>query len=469
VLSKDFAIKQLIENEIEKQINTYESNENRIVSDYEKEQETFKEYNGRQVLELLQNADDEKSTEVFIKLDTKKQILEISNKGNDCGPFSIGGIQSLMLPNYSPKKRDKNRKNYIGNKGLGFRSIINWSEEITILTDNLKIDFSYNISKEIYKIKTKKDVEKIAFLALPKIEEKKLNNWITTIIIKYKNNFLDDIQKQLKNINDEVLLFVHHINKLTIDINDNKKIIERIKDDNQIYLNHKLWTIFEYQKDNLLPKKYWENEEEEHFDLKIAVKENLNIDEKYLLYSFFPTEVNIDFPFIIHGTFELDSSRNNINNSKKNEYILNKLVDFMADVAKELTKEKVDYTALEFLNHNSANTRLDSLGFYEKIDEKVDELEIFPCLDNKYRKKDEVIFISNEFSKFILKNDFVDKFPNMLISSENSSINLGNYHIDDEIDFSLTDDISKKIANIDVRVEFIYLFSQYFNNGGFDS
>ena len=150
MLSKDFTIKQLIENEIEKQINTYESNENRIVSDYEKEQETFKEYNGRQVLEFLQNADDEKSTEVFIKLDTKKQILEISNKGIKCSPFSIGGIQSLMLPNFSPKKRDKNRKSYIGNKGLGFRSIINWSEEITILTNNLKINFSYDISKEIY-------------------------------------------------------------------------------------------------------------------------------------------------------------------------------------------------------------------------------------------------------------------------------------------------------------------------------
>jgi len=152
---------QSIQNEIIKQINVYKSDESRIVSDYEKEQETFKEYNGRQVLELLQNADDEQSNEVLIKINTKDQILDISNKGKNCNPFSIDGIKSLMLSNFSPKKRDKNRKKYIGNKGLGFRSIVNWSEQITIYSNNLQIDFSYDISKEIYKKETKKDVEKI--------------------------------------------------------------------------------------------------------------------------------------------------------------------------------------------------------------------------------------------------------------------------------------------------------------------
>jgi len=172
--NKELKIKQLIKEEIQKQIDVYKANKNRIVSDYEKEQETFKEYNGRQVLELelLQNADDEKSTEVFIKLDTEKYILEVSNKGSNCNPFSIGGIQSLMLPNFSPKKRDENRKSYIGNKGLGFRSIINWSEQISILTNNIQIDFSYKIAKEVYKQDTKKDISKIAFLSLPRVIEK---------------------------------------------------------------------------------------------------------------------------------------------------------------------------------------------------------------------------------------------------------------------------------------------------------
>ncbi|WP_435868736.1 DUF3883 domain-containing protein [Aliarcobacter butzleri] len=434
------------------------------MSDYAKEQETFKEYNGRQVLEFLQNADDEKSNEVLIKLDTKKRTLEISNNGSECNSFSIGGIQSLMLPNFSPKKRDINRKNYIGNKGLGFRSIINWSEQITIYTNDLKIDFSYEIAKQVYTNLTSKNVPNIAFLSLPKIEENRINKWTTAIKIRYKENFLDDIKKQLISIQDEVLLFVNHINKLKIEIDDELKIIERIKDNSFVYLNEKLWTIFEYNKDSLLPKSYWENDDKEYFDLKIAIKENFNIQDKYLLYSFFPTEINIDFPFIIHGTFELDSSRNNINNSEKNSYILEKLVDFIADTAKNLTKNEVNYKALEFLTHESSNQRLKNLEFYNKIDKKINELSIFPCLNNTYKTKDEVVFIDNDFSELIQKNHFGNTFPNMLISSKESFIDLANYEISYDIDLSSIDEISKKIYDIDTRVELIYLLNEHFSN-----
>lgn len=412
----------------------------------------------------MQNADDEKSNEVLIKLDTKKQTLEISNKGSECNSFSIGGIQSLMLPNFSPKKRDINRKNYIGNKGLGFRSIINWSEQITIYTNDLKIDFSYEIAKQVYTNLTSNNVPKIAFLSLPKIEENRINKWTTVIKIKYKENFLDDIKKQLISIQDEVLLFVNHINKLKIEIDDELKTIERIKDNSLVYLNEKLWTIFEYNEDSLLPESYWENDYEEYFDLKIAIKENFDIQDKYLLYSFFPTEINIDFPFIIHGTFELDSSRNNINNSEKNSYILEKLVDFIADTAKDLTKNEVNYKALEFLTHESSNQRLKNLEFYNKIDKKIDELSIFPCLDNTYKTKNEVVFIDNNFSELIQKNHFENTFPNMLISSKESFVDLANYEISYDIDLSSIDEISKKIYDIDTRVKLIYLLDEHFSN-----
>ena len=453
-----------IKKEIETQIKVYQTDNNRIISDYEKEQETSKEYNGRQILELLQNADDEKSEEVLIKLDTQNQILEICNKGDNCNPFSIKGIKSLMLANFSPKKTEKNRKNYIGYKGLGFRAVINWSELITIYSNNLKINFSYEISRLVYKEKTGNDISKIAFLALPKIERITYQDWTTKIVIKYKNEFLDEILKQLNNFKDEVLLFVNHIEKLIIDIDGNQKIIERIKDNNKVYLKDTIWTIYEYEKNNLLPKEFWENEDPEYFDLKIADKENLNENERYLLYSFFPTEVNIGFPFIIHGTFELDSSRNNIIDSKKNRYILDKLVDFIVDTAKKLTKDKVDYRALEFLTHNSDNERLRRLEFYKKINEKINELEIFPCLDNTYKKRNEVIFISDEFSEFIEKNNFQKFFPNMLISSKNSFVNPDDYDLSKEIDLDLLDKVSKEIKNLDTRDEFVYLLEKYFKD-----
>ena len=308
------------------------------------------------------------------------------------------------------------------------------------------------------------DPFKIAFLSLPKVVKKESGEWTTSIKIKYKDSFLDDIKKQLNSIQDEVLLFVNYINKLRVEIDGKQKTIERIKDKTNIYLNDKLWTIFDYKEDSLLPKEYWKNDEEEHFDLKIAVKENFDIRDKYLLYSYFPTEINIDFPFIIHGTFELDSSRNNINNSTKNSYILDKLVNFIANTAKELTKNEVNYRALEFLTHESSNQRLKILEFYNKVDEKINELSIFPCLDNTYKSKKEVVFLGNDFSEFVQINHFEGTFPNMLISNQKSSININNYDISKEIDLSLIDEVSSKIKDVNLRAKIIYLVYQYFKS-----
>lgn len=367
-----------------------------------------------------------------------------------------------MLPNFSPKKGKK----YIGNKGLGFRSIVNWSKQITIYSQNLKIDFSYEISKKILyeKSDNKIDIPKIAFLSFPNIQEHSNVDWITSIEIHYKNEYFEDIKKQLLNIKDEILLFVNNINELIIDFDGKKTKIERIKEDDHIYLNDTLWKIFEYDKNKtLLPEKYWENSEKEYFQLKIAIKENFD-NKDNLLYSFFPTEISIDFPFIIHGTFELDSSRNNINISDKNSYILERLVEFIVDAAKELTRDNVSYKALEFLTHNNSNYRLSSLNFYRNIDSSIDDLEIFPCLDNKYRKKSDVVFISNEFSNFIQTTKNFDFFPNMLKPTYNSNSNLTNYYIENSVDNNVIDELSRNINNIDDRVELIYLVSQYFDN-----
>jgi len=71
---------------------TYKSSPYRMVADYNREIETEKEYNGRQLLELLQNADDEQSTSVLLKLDTENNLLSISNRGNNCKPFSYTGV-----------------------------------------------------------------------------------------------------------------------------------------------------------------------------------------------------------------------------------------------------------------------------------------------------------------------------------------------------------------------------------------
>ena len=58
-----------IEKLIESNLKTYRDNSDRFIADYNRELELTKEYNGRQLLELLQNADDADSNEVYILWD----------------------------------------------------------------------------------------------------------------------------------------------------------------------------------------------------------------------------------------------------------------------------------------------------------------------------------------------------------------------------------------------------------------
>ncbi len=102
--------------------------------DWKDEKEIIKSYNGRQLFELLQNIDDAKSKKALIKIDTKNKLLFVANKGL---PFSENGLKSLMMAHLSPKD-----KTFIGNKGLGFRSLFNWLGEIYIKSENLSVEFS---------------------------------------------------------------------------------------------------------------------------------------------------------------------------------------------------------------------------------------------------------------------------------------------------------------------------------------
>ena len=121
-------MRDFILREIQKRENEYKLNPVRAEQDYNRENEDKESYHGRELLELLQNADDEinDSEKSTVEIKLEKSVLTISNDGN---PFSKEGIVSLMYSNVS-SKRENNK--VIGNKGTGFRSVLSWAKEIRI-------------------------------------------------------------------------------------------------------------------------------------------------------------------------------------------------------------------------------------------------------------------------------------------------------------------------------------------------
>lgn len=412
-------MRHFIDRLIEKKKSRYIADYNEMLGDYYREQEIVSGYNGRQLLELLQNCDDEGSNVVVISLNTENNTISISNNGT---AFSEKGYRSLFIANLSSKK---SKRKYIGNKGLGFRSIINWSNSIEILSNNLSLMYSEEIislhfnemfSREIqnkirFDEKLSKHVIPMPFLSLPKISENVQGEFVTTINIHYKDDYFDNIIEQIEKITPETLLFLKHINEVRFvgfenleDIKCEKEAVIDIEEEfspkQKIKFKDNTWYIFEEENDLPVDFSDIDNNEQEFYQIKIAVEENFNKSSPFL-FSFFPTNIQLKQPYILHATFDLDATRNQLNNSIKNKFLLKKVVEFTITVSKYFAKTKVSYQPLLILNHKHHADTLENLNYYELIKTAIESEELFPCIDNTYKKRDDVIYISDEFANML--------------------------------------------------------------------
>jgi hypothetical protein len=423
---------QEVQEIISKQLETYKISPDNFISAYNRELELTKEYNGRQILELLQNADDAQSDAVLIRLDKAEKILSICNKGDK--PFETDGIKSLMIANLS----NKTKIEYIGNKGLGFRSILNWSDKITIRSGGCEIIFSIEIAKSIFEnelgltieqqkqiIRDRNLTDKVIpfpILAIPQLKEITENTeWTTIIEIKYREEYENDIKKQVNEFQKEVLLFLNHIQQIIIQLDDIETNFECKKKSYPDYetatIDTKQWIV--YSIENKLPDEHQDKNkaEKQRYKIKVAFQESLS-NEDSKLYNYFPTQHQVSLPCIINATFDLDSSRKHLNNIKQNEYILQQTIELLKSMSEHFTKTHVDWNAYKFLTPTSTNSDSDLIkDFYRKLIEERDKLSIFPCITQQYCKKTEFAFYGDAFSVFF-QNHFPNIFPNLLIPND---------------------------------------------------
>ena len=98
--------KKFINDTIKNIISSYKKEYGRIRRDYNDEKELIGSYKGREVLELIQNAEDEltddQPKEVYISFDG--EVLTVSNYGE---PFDLKGIEGLIYSHDSYKNERK--------------------------------------------------------------------------------------------------------------------------------------------------------------------------------------------------------------------------------------------------------------------------------------------------------------------------------------------------------------------------
>ncbi|SUX45655.1 ATP-binding protein [Chryseobacterium indoltheticum] len=402
---------------------TYIDNPSIMLSGYRQENQTVSDYDGRQLLELMQNADDAKSEIINISLDTKNAILIISNNGDG---FSLDGIESLMYTGLSTK----NKAEFIGNKGLGFRSILNWVNWVKVQTKEISIRFSksysekyfdkYILPKQSVQEKIAKEVSEkklsigekpVAALAFPEIIEEQNLHYTTSIVLQFKAEEQAHIQGQLSAISEEILLFLPNIIKLVVEQDGivTQELNKTVDEAQTIVINESEWNIVKSE-DLFYDDKI-------KYKFSIAWKDDLNVEGYF--YNYFQTDVPTDLPCIIHATFDLTSNRKEINGTDANKYILAVIVENLGSIAENHQKKATaDWDAYTFLTRTGNAQRTVLNDFYKAIIEKREAIGVYPTVDNQYLKKEEVIYHGEAFSSWVEENGFGKHFPGLLKENE---------------------------------------------------
>lgn len=357
---------------------SYLAKPSNLISNYRGELATSRDYEGREILELLQNAADQAKAENV----SGKVVIELTEEGlliaNNGKAFSIAGVMSLQNAHLSPKRL--NKQQFIGCKGLGFRSILNWTRNPIILSGEFAIYYSDEVSThKLHELMAESSeladlvlaeqgnnknniiLPKLPFPGFPipiavsgsvsqatsflleRCQYWKSLGYTTVIGIPFeKAESFSKALQQIESLRPEMLLFVPYLDEVQFVLQEKSPSVWSKEGDDVASLVMQngepigIWQLFRTQGN--VDKQYLEDPTAELlYEIVIAVPEveSRNELKSSPLFTYFPTEINLPLPVVCHATFELDQSRNQISKLRSNEYVFTQLACFLAEVAEK--------------------------------------------------------------------------------------------------------------------------------------
>jgi len=406
-------------------------------------------YSGRELLELVQNADDAYSEylqanpnvsekRMAVTIDYDGNCLTVCNKGV---PFSLKTIHRLGLIGASRKE------NVIGCKGKGFRSLLNFSEEIFIYSGEYAFSYTReNADKEFAKIKNFPLVQDAVshvddfsypiFLA-PVVIERKDSSIIeridhkecsTVIQIKLRDDadVRSAVERQINEFDSITLLFLPTVSSLIIN-NRGKKIEYTKQEENLLKSLYSVKKIEDKEEKEKASYYFFETKDYVasvggvwkitpkikgakilHRAVAIPIREQNSFKTKNV-YSFFVVRKEYSpFPVYFHSTFKLNEHRDEIvekeNPKTINRFIARELLSYYVEIVKDhfLTPDFGDYS-MHLLTPNGFKILEDGT-----CDIGDSFLKDFNLLDEYVEKIKSVKFI------YTVNNEFISDFSEVI-------------------------------------------------------
>lgn len=264
-------------------------------------------YNNRSFIELLQNADDAKSSQ-FLIAKTGNYLL-VANNGKT---FDDKDLISLCRSASSSKYRG----NSIGYRGIGFKSVVNFAHEIHVISGEMRITFSKELTKAVVTNSTN-----VPLIRIPHPIRRDIYNGIKPIISRYKDEgyttffiftglIVDQIEDDYKKINNSSLLFLNHIIEIK---NELIGSIITIKKENSNEQNKV--EIFDSSLGSAKPLSSWLLYKSSVTSIAFMLDKGLACvlpRNKALVYSFLPTEDVSGLGVLVNSDFSTDPSRRHL-------------------------------------------------------------------------------------------------------------------------------------------------------------
>lgn len=380
-------------------------------------------YSGREILELLQNADDAYSEYLLENPNTQQENVEvlieyndvsltISNKGK---PFDIDRVHILCQGGFS------NKEKVIGCKGKGFRSLLNFSDDITIYSGDLSFRFSRTYAdsqcqeiRDSLRVREflQRDGKYPILLAPESIAPIERNGWDTIIRI----NLLDEaeirqeVERQLEEFNPITLLFLPNISKVRIHKNNDEIVYQKNRQDGNKFLLEKsvngnsddrygTYYFFEEVKCVRQQNNNWEivpdfqdtslfqatrrtqaatNSKLLHNAIAIPERSK-NFNNTPKLFSFF--EIGREYsPFYatLHSSFDLTEDRNNLIDNDLNRLVGKTLLEFYVNsITNYFTPDTFGNYAVELLTPVNFDRDNAQISFITAFNLRDDYLSLF--------------------------------------------------------------------------------------------
>lgn len=438
------------------QVDTYIRQPAELVGHHNRESDALDAYRGRQILELLQNADDAGSARTGsckLRFDINRERLVVANTG---APFSPKGLMSLVVSDCSPKQLDRNR--FIGSKGLGFRTILEWTARPLISSGVYEIAFDRAWAVEqvraLAEVHTavRQVVEEFtaatrecpaAILRFPFVPDAS-NPWLaearrwraggfdTVIVLPLDGPQAEQaytaIVEQLTFLPATALLFCRALTEVVIsgecvrrwDL-DRKTIKEAVTsvvltcdaDPERWMVYSGGGTLSDAGRASVRAK--WSD-----YQVAVAIPGRPSPNPEGRLCVFFPTQDVLPCSAVFHATLETTEDRNRLVEHTANREVLANLARHAAAVLEAETSTSSPTRALDLLaGIQSADPELGRMGFVSELVEEFSKRRLFPRADGTMRPCAEVLRAPHSVWSDVLDRDIV---PELLMIGERDGV-----------------------------------------------